>query len=307
MTNIARDPRAIAAAVIAAVVAGVAVGLASEDAGTGVFVGIAALGYAAFVAWEVARRRARSTLFRIYAARHALSEGGRGPLPAVTEVLRDDDRSPASTLPSSHVAERAVAGSLPGGIDGILAHYRWVVGSGADSTEMKATIVLTTVPEAAGFVRRVFFRELERSDHTQELGVESAALARPRAVMIGLEDDPNRARQLFSPTFLHWLERLPQDFSFEFDHGYLVCARRSRAQTAEELDWLCATTAKVAERFRSEALESPPTGHGQAASLDPGRALTPPHLDRAKSWAQLELGAAVLVYLAALGLILAVV
>jgi hypothetical protein len=306
MMSIARDPRAIAAAMLAAVVAGVAVGLDSKDAGAGVFAGIAALGYAAFVAWEVARRRARGALFKTYAARRALAEGGRGPLPAVTEVLRDD-RPAGDILPAAHVAERAVAGSLPGGIDGILAHYRWVVGSGGDSTEMKATIVLTTVPEAAGFVRRVFFRELKLSDHTQELAVESTALARPRTVMIGLEDDPNRARQLFSPTFLHWLERLPQDFSFEFDHGYLVCATRSRAQTAQELDWLCATTAKVAERFRSEALESPPTGPVPSVSLDPVRALTPPRLDSTQSWERLQLGGAVLIYLAALGLVLAVV
>jgi hypothetical protein len=305
MTNIARDPRVIAAAVLVSIAAGTAVGFVAEDVGGGVAMGLATLGWAAFIAWDLARLRTRQSQFSAYAAHRGLTEGGRGPLPAVTNILRGDTRLDLPVSQSTRAA-RAAAGSLPGGIDGILAHFTWSVGSGSGSTEEKATIVLTTVPEAAAFSRRVFFRGMGLARNAQAVPVESAALAGPQTIEIGLEDDPNRARQIFSPTFVHWLEGLPLDFSFEFDHGYLVCARRSHAESYADLDWLCATTAKVADRFRSEALESPPTDQPPAASLDPAGALTPADPAAARDWMLLEVSALILAYVFALAVILAV-
>ena len=66
----------------------------------------------------------------------------------------------------------------------------------------------------------------------------------------------NRARQVFSPTFVVWLGEDAHDgIAFELVAGALVVNVRGHKKEAEELDAFCEAAAVIARRLHEEAVE----------------------------------------------------
>jgi hypothetical protein len=234
----------------------------------------------------IADARAEEDFFKTYAAERSLQIGGTGGIPAATSLLRMGVR---------RYVLRAFAGTLPGGLDGMLALYTYETESrdskGNKQTQYhKFTVVLCELPQADGFVghlhcqRRAGFKFLDSVEDAfgtrQRVETESAALDERYEIFIGQADDPNRARQLLSPSFVDWLANLDQAVAFEFEQRWLLCTLPGHQGNAAVLDALCANAAKVAERISDEAREiasAPPT----PSEFDPRAALAPVSADAA--------------------------
>ena len=99
------------------------------------------------------------------------------------------------------------------------------------------------------------------------LSLESAAFETRRDLGVGTESDANRARQLFSPSFLAWLtEEAPAGLSFELCSGVLCVWTFGGLDTTEELDRFRACAERIAARTAEEASEPP-----VSASVPSGR------------------------------------
>jgi hypothetical protein len=236
--------------------------------GAGPAIGGAA-GAAAFllvllVVWLIARSRAETDFFNAYATGRALTyEGSRGHLPPVTPLLRrGDDRYTSKTL----------RGVLPGGLNGTLSHYTYEVES-TDSNGNRTetlyhfTIALAELPELAPHISELFmqrrsgFRFLDGAEDVfrtrQRVELESEAADKRYEIFIGKDDDMNKARQIFSPTFIVWLtEHAPDELAFELVAGVLVCNVKGHKKSAAELDSICEGSSGIARRLVDEAAEA---------------------------------------------------
>ena len=235
--------------------------------GIGPAVGAAAAGAALIIVLIVlffmASSRAASAFYSTYAASRGLVySGSRSALPPVTDLLRKGDR---------RYVELSLTGALPGGPNGELAHYTYEV----DSTDSKGrretsyyhfTLVYCELPELASFVeelachRRSGFRFLDsaedkfRKRHRVEL--ESEAFDKRFESFCGPNDDMNKVRQIYEPTFIVWLaENSPKDFEWDVVAGVLVCSVKGKLDSTAELDGLCAGAGVVAKRLFEEAKE----------------------------------------------------
>jgi hypothetical protein len=86
--------------------------------------------------------------------------------------------------------------------------------------------------------------------------LESEVLDKKYEIFSGKAQDANWLRQLFSPTFIVWLnEQAPDKFAFELVDGTLCCYVNGHKENAAELDSVARATAAVAKRLREEALE----------------------------------------------------
>jgi hypothetical protein len=86
--------------------------------------------------------------------------------------------------------------------------------------------------------------------------LESEALLDKYEIFATKEQDANRLRQLFSPTFIVWMtETAPDKFAFELVDGTLCCYVSGHKENAAELDAVAAATGAVGARLREEALE----------------------------------------------------
>jgi len=186
----------------------------------------------------------------------------RSALPPVSDLLRKGDR---------RYVELSLTGALPGGPNGELAHYTYEV----DSTDSEGhretsyyhfTVVYCELPELASFVeelachRRSGFRFLDsaedkfRKRHRVEL--ESEAFDKRFESFCGPNDDMNKVRQIYEPTFIVWLaENAPKDFEWDVVAGVLVCSVKGKLDSTAELDALCAGAGVVAKRLFEEAKE----------------------------------------------------
>ena len=283
--DLADEPRTYAFAGIAIVLAAVAgffiAGVIGATAGA-----LIALLVALGVAWTVADAKAEEDFFATYAKERSLQVGGAGGIPASTSLLRQGVR---------RYVQRAFAGTLPGGLNGMLALYTYETESrdskGNKQTQYhKFTVVLAELPEADGFIghlhcqRRAGFKFLDSVQDAfgtrQRVETESAALDESHEIFIGQADDPNRARQLLSPSFVDWLASSGGAVAFEFEQRWLLCTLPGHQGNAGVLDGLCENATRVAERISTEARESataPPT----PAKFDPRGALAPVAADAA--------------------------
>ncbi|HEX3173507.1 MAG TPA: hypothetical protein VHQ43_04715 [Solirubrobacterales bacterium] len=245
---------AIAAGVAGAVLVGPAVGGAAA---------LAALLVGLLVVFGIADSRAEDAFFQVYGEQRGLVVHGKGRVPPATPLLRrGDDR----------YAERALEGPLGDGVDGTLALYTYEEEStdsegNRQTSYYRYTIGLAEVPECAGFVPELYCqrkfgpRALEKLEDAfrrakQRVELESEALDDRYEIFAGGEQDANRLRQLFSPTFIVWLtDSAPEKFAFELVEGALCCYVNGHKKSAPELDAVRAATAAVSTRLREESSE----------------------------------------------------
>jgi hypothetical protein len=245
--------------------------LAAGVAG-GVFLG-PALGAAAagavfllalLVVFAIADSKAEDAFFETYAAQRGMALSGKSPLPAATPLLCRGD---------ARYAERALAGSLADGVDGVLALYTYedetTDSEGNRQTNYyRYTVGLVEVPECAANLPELFcqrksgLRSLEKLEDAfrrskQRVKLESEALDKRYEIFSGKEQDQVWLRRLFSPTFIVWLgEEAPKKFAFELVGGTLCCYVSGHKKDAADLDTVRAATAAVAKRLREESLET---------------------------------------------------
>jgi len=253
------------------VIAGLAIGAGAVIGGAigGIGIGAAAAGvvllYAWAVVWIIADSKAGEDFFSHYAAERSLAIGGHGGMPAATNLLRAGLR---------RYMERGFAGKLPGGAEGLLALYTYETESTdteSNTPEYHAfTVVLTEVAEATPFIgelacqRRRGFRFFDSAEDKfrsrQRVELESEEVDKRYEIFIGEKDDMNRARQLFSPTFVDWLSSGDEKLAFELEGGMLACYRPGHFGNAAELDEICEAASRIRETVSSEALESADAG-----------------------------------------------
>jgi hypothetical protein len=228
--------------------------------------GIAALAtflLALLAVFAVADSRAEDAFFAVYAQQRGLELGGRAPLPPTTPLLlKGDDR----------YAERTLSGPFGEGVEGILALYTYEEETrdskgNKQTSHYRYTVGLVPVPECVDLVpelycqRKFGLRALEGFEDffrtkKERVKLESAALDEKYEIFAGKSQDANLLRQLFSPTFIVWLnDAAPGKFAFELVDGTLCCYVSGHKKKAEELDAVSAAAAVVAMRLREESLE----------------------------------------------------
>jgi hypothetical protein len=255
----------------AAVWVAIAVVVLAAGIACAVFVGLAVGAGAALATFllsllavfAIADSRAEDAFFAVYAQQRGFELGGRAPLPPTTPLLqKGDDR----------YAERTLSGPFADGVEGILALYTYEEetrdSKGNEQTSYyRYTVGLVPVPECIELVpelycqRKFGLRALEGFEdffRTKKARVEleSEVLDQRYEIFSGKSQDGGWLRQLFSPTFIVWLnEGAPEKFAFELVDGTLCCYVSGHRKKAEELDEVSAAAAAVARRLREEALE----------------------------------------------------
>lgn len=216
------------------------------------------------VVFAIADKRAADDFFEVYAANRGLTLiHGRGRLPQATPLLRKGD---------DRYTERTLTGPIADGLDGTLALFTYEEESRDSDGDKQTnyyryTLGLVEVPECIPFVPELFcqrkfgLRALEKFEDTfrgdkQRVTLESEALLDKYEIFSSKEQDANRLRQLFSPTFIVWLtDSAPDKFAFELVGGTLCCYVSGHKETAAALDAIAAATGTVAQRLRDEAHE----------------------------------------------------
>ena len=231
---------------------------------------VGALGAAAvlligvLIVFAIADSKAAHDFFETYAHQRGMTLlHGRGRLPQATPLLRKGD---------DRYTERSLLGPLGEDFEGTLALYTYEEES-TDSDGDKQTnyyrytVGLVEVPDCADAVpelycqRKFGLRALEKFEDAfrrskQRVKLESEELDERYEIFAGNEQDANWLRQLFSPTFIVWLnDSAPDKFAFELVDGNLCCYVSGHKENAAELDAIAAATGAVAKRLRDEALE----------------------------------------------------
>ncbi|HMI81977.1 MAG TPA: hypothetical protein VK480_09350 [Solirubrobacterales bacterium] len=245
----------IAAGIACAVFVGPLIGLLA--AGVTLLVGLG-------IVFAIADSRAASDFFEVYASQRGLSLiHGRGRLPQATPLLRKGD---------DRYTERSLIGPLADGFEGTLALFTYeeeTTDSDGDrqTNYYRYTVGMVDVPDCAGFVpelycqRKFGLRSLEKFEDVfrtdkERVKLESLGLDERYEIFATEEQDANRLRQLFSPSFIVWLsESAPEKFAFELVDGTLCCYVNGHKETTADLDAVAAATGAVAKRLREEALE----------------------------------------------------
>ena len=245
-------------AIIVLIAVGTQVNFAAGGGGAAVVILLALL-----IVYLIARSRAADDFYTAYAGGRGLTRvEGRGSLPPVTALLQKGD---------NRYTEQLFNGTLPGGLVGSLAHYTYEEESrdangNRETTYYHFTIAVTQIPETAPFMgelamqRRFGFRFMDSAEDKfrsrQRVELESVDADKKFEIFIGEGDEMNRARQVFSPTFVVWLaEEAHEEIAFELNAGALVVNVKGHKKTAQELDAFCEGAAVVARRLYEEAIE----------------------------------------------------
>lgn len=215
------------------------------------------------IVWLIASGRAAGDFFNAYAEGRGLTRvSGRSSLPPVTALLQKGDR---------RYTQELFNGTLPGGLVGALALYTYEEQStdskgNRQTTYYHFTVAVTQLPETAPFLselalqRRFGFRFMDSAEDAfrsrQRVEVESELADKKFEIFTGKSDEMNRARQVFTPTFIVWLgEEAHEGVAFELSAGALVVNQKGHLKTAQELDEFCEGAAVVARRLHEEAAE----------------------------------------------------
>lgn len=262
LRQLARHPATlIGGGIIVLATGGVLAAAVGPLVGLGGALGTLAL--VALIVFLIANSRAESDFFRAYAQGHSLQlQDGRSQVAPMTPLLRRGDK---------RYMTRRLAGTLPGGERGTLAHYTYEEKTRdsdgrSQTTYYEFTVAMLDVPEMAPFLeelhlqRRVGFRFLDSAEDVfrkrQRVEHESEEVDKRFEIFCGPSDDLNRARQVLAPTFLVWLaDHSPDAFAFECVAGALVCNVKGHKKSAAELDTFCEGASAVATRLREESLE----------------------------------------------------
>lgn len=216
------------------------------------------------ICFFVASSRAATAFYSAYAASRGLTyNGSKGALPPVCDLLRKGDR---------RYTDITLTGALPGGPNGALCHYTYEV----DSTDSEGnrstsyyhyTLVYCELPQLAPFVeelvchRRSGFRFMDSAEDKfrkrQRVELESEKFDKEYESFCGQNDDMNRVRQIYEPTFIVWLaDNAPKNFEWDLVAGVVVCSVKGQLDSTEELDAMCAASGVVAKRLFDEAGET---------------------------------------------------
>jgi hypothetical protein len=261
--RLSRHPVTLSIGVTLAIAALVVGTLASGVILIGLGAAIGAFLLALLIVFLLASGKAKEDFFRAYADGRGLNRLGKGLLPPGTPLLRrGDDR----------YAHQIMRGALPGGLEGTLALYTYEEthrDSDGDrqTTYYHFTVVLADVPESAVHVgelycqRRVGFRFLDSAEDVfrtrERITLESEALDQRCEIFAGRGEDPNWIRQLFQPSFVHWLgDEAPDGIAFELVAGLLCVNVKGHLDSAADLDRMSEAAAAIAQRVREESLET---------------------------------------------------
>jgi hypothetical protein len=256
----------VIAIVIALVAGGVVLALAVNR---WLGLGVAVLGPILFLylvpGW-IASRRAEKDFFTYYAAIRRLDgphESGMVGMPGRTPLLMKG---------SSSQWDHVMLGQLPGGLNGVLGRYTFVIvthdSDGDSSHYFHFTTVVAGAPEAAAMPNIYCHRHIlgggghivraedQIGEQTRRIQFESAKLNGRYDVRIPTGAEENQVRQIFDPLLVDYLaDEAPEGFNFEF-YGGSVCAYvEKRYDQVDELDALCEAASMVAKRFSGEARE----------------------------------------------------
>lgn len=262
----------------ALIAAGVAAAVVGPALGGAAFV--VALLVGLLVVFAIADSKAADAFFEAYAQQRGLALDGKGPLPAVTPLLKKGD---------DRYANRTLSGKIGDGIEGTLALYTYeeeTTDSDGDrqTNYYRYTLGLVEVPDCVAhcpelYCQRKFgLRSLEKFEdvfrgNKERLKLESEELDEKYEIFAGKGQDAVWLRRLFAPTFIVWLnEAAPDKFAFELVDGALCCYVSGHKEDAAGLDGIAAATAAVANRLREEASETsaPAGGPSEARPSEAG-------------------------------------
>lgn len=263
LRRLARHPITLSIGITLAIVALIAGTLASGVILIGLAAAVGTFLLVMLIVFMLASGKAKEDFFRAYAEACGLSRVDKGGLPPGTPLLRrGDDR----------YAHQIMSGTLPGGLEGLVALYTYEEthrDSDGDrqTTYVHFTVVIADIPESARHVgelyaqRRVGFRFLDSAEDVfrtrERITLESEALDQRAEIFAGRGENQNWLRQLFSPTFVHWLgDEAPDGTAFELVAGMLCVNVKGHLESAAELDQMCEAAAVIARRVREESLET---------------------------------------------------
>jgi hypothetical protein len=214
------------------------------------------------VVFFIADSASESAFFDIYAQQRGMTRTGEGSLPPRTPLLRKGDE---------READEVLRGPLGDGVDGTLALYTYTDvyhdKDGRHESDYHFTVSIADVPECEQFVengvycnRKSGFSFLEGVEDAfrsnERVDLESARLADEYEIFVSKGQDPNWIRQLFSPTFIVWLnDTAPDQFAFELESGVLCCNVKGHKKDAKDLDGMRDVAGSVAQRIREEVAE----------------------------------------------------
>ena len=234
-----------------------------------IFIGLAIGGIAALATFllallavfAIADSHAEDAFFAVYAQQRGFELGGRAPLPPTTPLLqKGDDR----------YAERTLSGPFGDGVEGILALYTYEEETrdskgNKQTSYYRYTVGLVPVPESIDLVPELYcqrkfglralegFEDFFRSKK-ERVKLESEALDERYEIFAAKDQDANRLRQLFSPTFIVWLnDAAPEKFAFELVDGALCCYVNGHREDSADLDRIASATGAVAKRLHEES------------------------------------------------------
>jgi hypothetical protein len=151
----------------------------------------------------------------------------------------------------------ALRGPLLDGLEGVIARYEYA--------RFTYNVVFAQIPESQPFVPRLICERRGRITDDTHYGfevrssrvwTESEVLNERFEVTVSPFQDENWMRQLFAPTFVHWLaDESPSDFSFELAYGSLLCSVEEDDPAPDRLEGLWQASATVARRLREESRE----------------------------------------------------
>jgi hypothetical protein len=248
--------------IFALVGAAVGVAIAGPVIGLAALVGVVLVGV--LIVFAIADSKAADAFFETYAQQRGLALGGKGPLPAVTPLLKKGD---------DRYANRTLSGQIAEGIEGTLALYTYEEetrdSDGDKQTNYyRYTLGLVEVPDCVAhcpelYCQRKFgLRSLEKFEdvfrgNKERVKLESEELDEKYEIFASKQQDAVWLRRLFAPTFIVWLnEQAPDKFAFELVDGALCCYVSGHKENAADLDGIATATAAVAKRLREEASET---------------------------------------------------
>jgi hypothetical protein len=144
-----------------------------------------------------------------------------------------------------------------GGMTPTVCHLDVTVRSGRHATIINYTVALGEVAAVRGFLNALAcMPQTTLPDGLERVPLESAAFEE-RYDLGATAADANRARQLFSPTFIDWLvEDAPAGLNFELRDGALCVWTLGALGTEEKLDRFRAAAQRISGRLREEAAET---------------------------------------------------
>ena len=180
-------------------------------------------------------------------------------------------------------ASELVRGTLPGGVEGTLAHYAYTFETTdsdghSESHTRRFTVVVTSVPQSIGFMPSLGFKgseseisgiggsleEVEQVDLGGDAGLKGSRCYRYRGA------GELWTRRLFSPALVDWLARSEPDFGFELADGVLMTGRSQVLTDAAALTTLCEEAAHLTAAIAAESDQDSDTGAAAGnAAKDP--------------------------------------